>query len=178
VKRPFVLTLLLCILSISGAEPTQPAASQDGIDVYFSPDGGAGHAVVKEIAGAKTSLDIAAYSYTHAEISKATVEAHKRGIRVRVVMDKTQSAGKYSSATFLHNSGVPVWIDVKVGLMHNKYLIIDGQTIITGSFNLTKSADERNAENLLLIRGKEKLTQAYAENFKKLLQESERYKPE
>lgn len=80
-KRPFVLTLLLCILSISGAQPTQPAASQDGIDVYFSPDGGAGHAVVKEIAGAKTSLDIAACTFCSSEARKSSRRRTSRTLK-------------------------------------------------------------------------------------------------
>lgn len=60
-------------------------------------------------------------------------------------------------------------------MMHNKYLIIDGQTIVTGSFNFTKSADESNAENLLVIQGKSRIAAAYRQNFEKLLNSSKRY---
>ena len=124
--RRFALALTLLLL-VSVAAAPKPAASEDGIDVYFSPNGGAGQAIVREIKGAKSSLDIAAYTYTHTEIAKATMEAHKRGVKVRVVRDKLQANGKYTSATFLHNAGIPVRIDSKAGLMHNKYLVIDGK---------------------------------------------------
>jgi phosphatidylserine/phosphatidylglycerophosphate/cardiolipin synthase-like enzyme len=108
-------------------------------------------------------------------IAKAIADAHRRGVKVRVVMDKTQAAGKYSSATYLFNAGVPVWIDHVSGLMHNKFLVLDGKTIITGSFNLTKGADEENAENMLVIEGKEKLVKAYSDDFEKVKSKSTPY---
>jgi phosphatidylserine/phosphatidylglycerophosphate/cardiolipin synthase-like enzyme len=72
---------------------------------------------------------------------------------MQVILDKSERTEKYSSADFLANQGVPIMIDAEHIIAHSKIIIIiDGETIITGSFNFTKAAQEKNAENLLLIR--------------------------
>ena len=76
------------------------------------------------------------------------MNAHKRGIKVEVILDKSQRTQKYSSATFLYNQGILVKIDAQHAIAHDKVMIIDGETVITGSFNFAKAAEESNAENL------------------------------
>ena len=66
-------------------------------------------------------------------------------------MDKSNRTDKYSAATFTQNYGIPTFIDDRHAIAHNKIIIIDGQTVLTGSFNFTKQAEENNAENLLVI---------------------------
>jgi phosphatidylserine/phosphatidylglycerophosphate/cardiolipin synthase-like enzyme len=80
-----------------------------------------------------------------------------------VILDKTQRTDKYSSATFFLNQGIPVRIDAKHAIAHNKVMVIDGEAVITGSFNFTKTAEENNAENLLIIHDK-KLSSIYTKN--------------
>lgn len=167
------MIMLLGVLFCLAATP--PAAVQDNITVYFSPDGGCTEAIVNEIAGAKTSLDIQAYSFTSTPIAKAVHEAKDRGVKVRVILDKSQATAQYSSATYLFNANVPVWIDDKHAIAHNKIMLIDGRTIITGSFNFTKAAEEDNGENVLIIKNKGTLNRAYAENFTKHLAHSKPY---
>jgi phosphatidylserine/phosphatidylglycerophosphate/cardiolipin synthase-like enzyme len=121
------------------------------IKVFFSPDGGCTDAITNELAKAKRSVLVQAYSFTSAPIAKAVVDAHKRGVKVAVLLDTSQRSEKYSSADFLKNAGVPTYIDAKHRIAHNKVMVIDGQTVITGSFNFTKGAEESNAENLLII---------------------------
>ncbi len=157
------------------ASPPKPVIFQDGISVYFSPDGDCANTVVFWVNKAEKKIDIAAYSITHVKIAKAIADAHRRGVVVRVVMDKTQAAGKYSSATPLFNAGVPVWTDHVSGLMHNKFLVLDDETVITGSFNLTKGADEDNAENMLVIEGKDLLVKAYSDDFETVKSKSTPY---
>lgn len=106
---------------------------------------------------------VMAYGFTHADIAKALVEAHKRGVQVAVILDRSNSTAKYSEATFLANNGIPVYIDSQHPIMHNKVMIIDGRTLITGSFNFTKAA-EKNAENTLIIRSPE-LCREYIDNW-------------
>ncbi|HEX8324740.1 MAG TPA: phospholipase D family protein [Tepidisphaeraceae bacterium] len=156
-------------------ERPKPAAEQDGIAIYFSPDGGAADAVVYQVGRAKNKLDIAAYSITHVRIAKAVIDAHRRGVTVRVVMDTAQAAGRYSSATTLFNAGISVRIDTASGLMHHKIAIIDGQTILTGSFNWTKGGDESNAENLVVMEGKRELVSAYQTEFDRVVEKSKPY---
>ena len=71
------------------------------------------------------------------------------------MLDKSQRKEKYTAATFLANAGIPAFIDDKHAIAHNKIMIIDRQTVITGSFNFTKAAEEKNAENLLILKNKD-----------------------
>ena len=107
---------------------------------------------------------IQAYSFTSAPIAKALVNAFKKGIKVEVILDKSQRGERYTSATFLMNAMIPTYIDSKHAIAHNKIMIIDRETVITGSFNFTKAAEEKNAENLLIMRNKE-LARIYLENW-------------
>jgi phosphatidylserine/phosphatidylglycerophosphate/cardiolipin synthase-like enzyme len=93
-----------------------------------------------------------AYRSRSAPIAKALVEAHRRGVKVEVVLDKSQRTEKYSSATFVYNNGIPCFIDAQHAIAHNKVIVIDGLTVITGSFNFTKAAEDNTAENLLVIQ--------------------------
>jgi phosphatidylserine/phosphatidylglycerophosphate/cardiolipin synthase-like enzyme len=130
---------------------------------------------VREIDNATLEILVQAYSFTSAPIAKALVNAHKRGVSVEVILDKSQRMEKYSSATFLGNSGIPTYIDAAYAIAHNKIMIIDKQTVITGSFNFTRAAEEKNAENLLIIKSKE-LESYYLDNWQKHRQHSEVYR--
>jgi phosphatidylserine/phosphatidylglycerophosphate/cardiolipin synthase-like enzyme len=114
------------------------------------------------------------HHFTSTPIAKALVDAHKRGVKVEAILDKSQRTEKYSSATFLANSRIPTFIDARHAIAHNKIMIIDQSTVITGSFNFTRAAGEKNAENLLIIRSRE-LAAIYIDNWKRHLEHSERY---
>jgi phosphatidylserine/phosphatidylglycerophosphate/cardiolipin synthase-like enzyme len=146
------------------------------IEVYFSPHGGCTEAIVKEIENAKSSIFIQAYSFTSAPIAKALVEAHKRGINIKVILDKSQKSANYSSATFLSNSGIPTFIDSAHAIAHNKIIIIDKRVVIGGSFNFTSAAENKNAENLIILRSKE-IAAKYQENWQQHRDHSEVYEP-
>ena len=105
-----------------------------------------------------------AYSFTSAPIAIALVDAHKRGVKVLAVLDKSNETDKYSAATFLVNASIQTLIDDKHAIAHNKVMVIDSATILTGSFNFTKAAEERNAENLLVIKEAFALVKAYEAN--------------
>jgi phosphatidylserine/phosphatidylglycerophosphate/cardiolipin synthase-like enzyme len=92
------------------------------------------------------------------------VDAHKRGVKVEVLLDKSPKGEKYTSADFILHAGIRTLIDAKHPIAHNKIMVIDGQTVITGSFNFTKAAEEGNAENLLVIRSPE-LAAKYTANW-------------
>jgi phosphatidylserine/phosphatidylglycerophosphate/cardiolipin synthase-like enzyme len=115
-----------------------------------------------------------AYSFTSAPIAKALLDAHTRGVQVQVILDKSQRSEKYSSADFLANQGVPVVIDANHAISHNKVMVIDSETVLTGSFNFTKAAQEKNAENLLIIRDSA-LASQYAQNWEMHRQHSQPY---
>ncbi len=142
--------------------------------VYFSPGGGCTEAVVEALGKAKSTVLVQAYSFTSAPIAKALVEARRRKVKVEVVLDKSQRTEKYSSATFIYNHGIPCFIDAQHAIAHNKVMVIDGRTVITGSFNFTKAAEEKNAENLLVVQDVE-LAKKYTQNWNVHRQHSEAY---
>lgn len=144
-------------------------------DVYFSPRGGATEAIVKVINAAKGEILLQAYSFTSAPIAKALVDASKRGIKIEAVLDKSQEKEKYTSADFVAHAGIPTYIDSAHAIAHNKIIIIDRSTLITGSFNFTKAAEEKNAENLLVIKGNKPLVDRYIQNYEEHKGHSEVY---
>lgn len=93
---------------------------------------------------------------------------------MEVVLDRSQRTEKYSSATFVYNNGIPCSIDAQHAIAHNKVMVIDGITVITGSFNFTKAAEANNAENLLVIQDAD-MAAKYAQNWNAHLQHSEPY---
>lgn len=78
---------------------------------YFSPGTETTAAIIQELREAKDEVFVMAYGFTHADIAKTLVEAHKRGVKVAVILDRSNSTAKYSEATFLANNGIPVYID-------------------------------------------------------------------
>jgi phosphatidylserine/phosphatidylglycerophosphate/cardiolipin synthase-like enzyme len=142
---------------------TQPAV-EDGIEVYFSPHGGCTQAVIEQIGKATKTVDMQAYSFTSLDIAKALEAAQARGVKVRVIIDHKASKNQPQAPTYLANHNVPAWTDGKHPIAHSKVIIVDGETVITGSFNFTKQA-ESNSENLLVITGKPKLAEAYEQHF-------------
>ena len=163
-KSPFIVLAAVSILTAHASE----------VQVFFSPSGGCTEAVVANLNQAKSNVFVQAYSFTSAPIAEALVEAAKRGVKVQVILDKSQRTEKYSEADFLLHEGVPTFIDAKHAIAHNKIMVIDGATILTGSFNFTKAAESNNAENLLVIKDPE-LAKKYTANWQVHMQHSERY---
>jgi phosphatidylserine/phosphatidylglycerophosphate/cardiolipin synthase-like enzyme len=174
-RSNWVRTPLCLVLALAACKPgPPPPTSSPSCEVSFSPHGGCTEAVVAEIGRARASVLVQAYSFTSTPIAKALVDAHQRGVRIEVILDKSQRGEKYSSADFVAHAGIPTRIDARHAIAHNKVMIVDGQTVITGSFNFTKAAEEQNAENLLVIRDAA-LAERYAANWKAHLDHSERY---
>jgi phosphatidylserine/phosphatidylglycerophosphate/cardiolipin synthase-like enzyme len=181
-RTPGTLALSFCLLLASIISSTavkspasQPAAGPADLSVFFSPNGGCTSTIVQQLSAARRDIKVQAYSFTSAEIAKAIADAFERGVKVTVVLDKSQKTEKYTGATYLANHHVPVLIDSKHAIAHNKIIIIDGATVLTGSFNFTKAAEERNAENLLIIRNHPAITASYLDNFADHLGHSEPY---
>ena len=144
--------------------------------VYFSPDGGSTEAIIREINRAQHRIWVQAYGFTSAPIAEALIAAHKRGVEVLAVLDKSNQTDKYTAATFLNNSGIKTLIDDQHAIAHNKVMVIDNTTLITGSFNFTKAAEERNAENLLVLNHTPDLVGTYADNIVVHVQHSQPYR--
>ncbi len=136
------------------------------VQVYFSPDDKCTHAIVKEIIGAKSEVFLQAYAFTSDEIAAALVQAHKKGVHVELILDKSNRSAKYTAGDVTAGAGIPTYIDSRHAIANNKIMIIDGRIVITGSFNFTKAAEEKNAENILIIRNKD-VAEAYLGNWQR-----------
>lgn len=164
--------LLLCWL-ITGAVHAAPLAASGTIEPIFTPGGDAEGAIVRALVEAKHSVQVQAYLLTSRPVVYGLIEAKQRGVDVEVLADRAMmKKGEHSLIPQLVAHQIPVWIEVRYAIAHNKIMIIDGEngddaTLITGSFNFTHAAQARNAENLLVLRGNPALVSAYRDNWQR-----------
>jgi phosphatidylserine/phosphatidylglycerophosphate/cardiolipin synthase-like enzyme len=153
--------------------PAVPVASQPATQVCFVP-GPVDCALqaVAQIDLAQHTLDMQSYNFTEPHIAAALIQAHARGVTVRLISDKTGPSEKGGQTEAVAKAGIPVWIDYEPRIAHNKVMVIDGVTVLTGSFNWTTSADQHNAENLLVLHDAQ-LAAQYEANFASRLADSE-----
>lgn len=137
------------------------------IDVLFSPGGGCTDRIVEEIANAEERVLVQAFIFTSRPISDALIEARRRGVECIVIADKSQETRTYARLPVLKRDGVTVRIDHEHATANNKVILIDRSTILTGSMNYTRAAEEKNAENLLIIKGYRRLFDKYLANFER-----------
>lgn len=158
------------------ARPPRAAAIEDGVAVFFSPNGGCMDAVREAIGSARRSIDVQAFILSTSLVSRPLEDAAKRGVTVRIIMDADQAKQDFALDEKLAKAGIAVYRhDVpEGGSMHHKTMVIDGSTVVTGSFNFSRSAEEKNAENLVVIRGKRKIATAFAADFEKRMADSKR----
>jgi phosphatidylserine/phosphatidylglycerophosphate/cardiolipin synthase-like enzyme len=174
--RTAIVTLCLVMLGLAGpVVSAEPKSTDLPIEIFFSPKGGCTDAIIKEVKSAKGSVRVQAYWFTSGSIAKALVEAHRRGVEVKVILDKSRTEKDNTQANVLIDGGVPTFIDDKHTTAHNKTVIIDGSVVITGSFNFTDQAEHENAETLLVIRDK-KVADKFAANWKAHAVHSGRYR--
>ena len=137
--------------------------------IYFSPKGGCEDAIIKELAKAQNTIEIAMYSFTSRPIAQELDKLKVKNVKIRIILDKDQETQKYSKSRYFIQRGYEVKYDSGSGLMHNKFAIIDQKLLITGSFNWTAGAEHKNEENLLILDDPT-LVQKYAERFEYLWQ--------
>jgi len=118
----------------------------------------------------KTCMDICVFNITCNEIAAAIIDAHKRGVKVRIVTDKDQESNQGSDIDQLRRLHIPVRLNRTDGLMHHKFCIVDGRLALTGSFNWTRAAVLQNNENLLVTSAAEVRTE-YQHEFDRLWRE-------
>lgn len=133
--------------------------------VHYSPKGGCTDAVVHLLNRARREILVQAYSFTSKPIAQALVDAKSRGVHVEIILDRSNEAETHSELGELLGEGLKPYIDSHHAIAHNKVMIVDGKTIVTGSFNFTNQAEHENAENLVIIKHHRELVQAYRANF-------------
>lgn len=156
------------ILCSTFNEPWQASLTDKAhIKACFSPEGHCTDKIVTAIKGARSSILVMAYAFTSPPIAQALAEAYERGVDVKILIDRSQLKEKYSQLSFLLQKGIPIFIDPAVGIAHNKILILDERWVQTGSFNFSRAAETKNAENVLLIDDPS-LAQIYKKNWETL----------
>jgi len=125
------------------------------VEVYFSLYDDPESIIIKNIDSANSFINIAMYTFTDREIAQAILRAKDRGVDIKIYLDRSQVNAKYSKSRYFINNGIE---DIRISsnnyIMHNKFAVIDDEIVITGSYNWTASAGERNNENLLVIDDK------------------------
>jgi phosphatidylserine/phosphatidylglycerophosphate/cardiolipin synthase-like enzyme len=142
-------------LILSGNVPAQ---------VCFSPEGRCTDAVVAGIVKAQSEILVQAYTIGSPVLTQALVDAHKRGVRVQVIVDKSELQEGLTLPAIMANAGIPVYFDGMHAVANNRIIIVDQEVVMTGSFNFNKASDELNAENLLILKSKE-LAAVYRNNW-------------
>lgn len=158
--KKLLASLSLVVISLS----TVNYCFADPYQVCFTPGQNCTGLIVSTINKAQKNIDVQAYGFTSQPIINALVSAEKRGVQVRIILDKSNLSGNNSAIPTIEAANIPVWIDYKVKIAHNKVMIIDSETVITGSFNFTSSAQNRNAENVLIVQDPQ-LAEQYEQNF-------------
>jgi phosphatidylserine/phosphatidylglycerophosphate/cardiolipin synthase-like enzyme len=168
--KTWLRVCLLALLSSLAVAAELPAAGT--VEVLFTPWDDAEGRLLREIGAARQSIHVQAFLLTSRNIAHTLKAAHERGVRVALLADREMVAkGENSRVPELHAAGIEVRLETRYVSAHNKILLIDaeGETpvVVTGSYNYTYSAQARNAENLLILRGNRTLTQAYLKNWRR-----------
>ncbi len=159
----------------SPANTPYPALSVDEtqVEVYFSPDDGVTRQMVELVSSAAESVYFLAYSFTSDDLAEALLERHQAGVEVAGVMETRQvESNTGSDYERFRAEGIDVRLDGNPDNMHHKVLIIDGQIVVTGSFNFSRSAEERNDENTLVVYDPQ-LAALYLGEFEKVFSEAQ-----
>ena len=172
-----LIPIVWAVAALSLSTVLRAQTNTPDIKVYFSPHGGCTEAVVRAVKGAQKQVLVEAYSFTSQPIAMALIEAEKRGVDVEVILDKSQEQARGTEADLISESGIPTYIDSAYRIAHDKVIIIDGSKVVTGSFNFTKSAEDFNAENLLVISNDPPLAEQYAVSWKQHLAQSHPFHP-
>ena len=152
--------------SIAAGPPSkEPSTKEASIEVLFSPAGGCRDRIIEELRKAKKQVRVQVYMFTAKEIADAIIEAKKRGVDCEIIVERSQEKMAYGRLPVLKRAGVSILIDGEHETANNKIMLIDNRTIITGSYNYTKAAEEKNAENVLFIKGNTELFARYSANY-------------
>jgi phosphatidylserine/phosphatidylglycerophosphate/cardiolipin synthase-like enzyme len=143
--------------------------------VFFSPRGSCTAALAVNIGAARKTVFVQACGLDSEPVIQALRQARERGVSVMVALDGSLGGGRDSVAESLARAGIPTWVDRAHTMAHNSLMVIDGEVVITGSFDYTRAAEEQNADNLLIIRDKG-LAVLYRQNFDLHLGHAERVK--
>ena len=138
------------------------------IECYFAPEDGVEEEIVDELRVAGKTIDFMAFSFTSKPIAEIMAERMRAGVRVRGLFERRNASSKHAQDDFLAESGAAVYMDRNRYTMHHKVIIIDANTVITGSYNFSAAANESNDENLLIVHDPA-IARKYTAEFERLI---------
>jgi len=141
---------------------------------YFSPRDHVVHHIVRALDATHDRADLAVFTITDDRISKPILNAHARGVKLRIISDNDKSNDLGSDIERFARAGIAVRIDRTPVHMHHKFAIFDGKLVLTGSYNWTRSANDENAENIVLSDDPD-LLRAFADEFERCWGKGEPY---
>lgn len=143
-----------------------PLLNDQSISVCFTPNKQCQSQILSEINKAKISIYVQGYSFTDKDIAAALTDAARRGVKVQVLLDKSNRNDSRSAKDIIIQSHIPLRFDSPAGIAHNKIIVLDEATVISGSYNFSAAAYKRNTENLLVLNNKN-IAQKYLQNWQK-----------
>ena len=143
-----------------------PAPLASPVTAFFSPKGGIEQRILTGIGAAAETIEMAAYAFTNENIGVALIDAIKRGVKVSMVMDRSETKGPQASLhDELEKAGSAIrLISPHGGIMHDKFIIVDGKNVEWGSYNYTGRAEDTNFENATFLSN-DNLAQKYHSDF-------------
>jgi phosphatidylserine/phosphatidylglycerophosphate/cardiolipin synthase-like enzyme len=164
-----LLVAASCASSAAADDARRPFAAGAAKETCFTPGEDCEARIVAFVGEARTRVRVLSYVFTSMPIARALVAARRRGLDVEAVVDATSESPSTRAgpnvATYLRDNGIPVFVDRSVAIMHSKVVLVDGDGVLTGSYNFTASARSRNAENVLIVRGDPELARDYARHY-------------
>ncbi|MBL8379722.1 MAG: phospholipase D family protein [Burkholderiales bacterium] len=181
------LSCSLVVLQPSAAREVPPPPgtvriSPGSAQLLFTPWDDAESQIVAALRGARREVLVQAFAFTSRTIARALIDAHGRGVEVRVTADAGE-AGRVERGRIdeIAAAGIPVWLESAYQSAHNKVIVIDADlaenVVITGSYNWTHAAQHRNAENVLILRSQRDLAARYRANWMRHQAAAQRHSP-
>lgn len=147
------------------------SSAEKNILVCFTPGENCTAKIVRAIAKAQKQILVQAYTFTSLPIGRALCQMQRRGVAVGILIDKSQLDQKFPIIDYFLKQNIFLRIDYLPAAAHNKVIVIDDNTVLTGSFNFTRAAEQNNAENLLIIRDPD-LAKEYIRNWQRRMNKS------
>jgi len=153
------------VKALDWVEP--PERSAPISEAYFSPGEDCPRAIIRLMEDARRTADVCVFTITDDRLTGALLDAHRRGVAFRVITDNDKAFDEGSDVNRIHQAGVPLRVDRTRFHMHHKFAVIDGQWLLSGSYNWTRGASRDNEENLI-VTNEPRLIAAYKGAFERL----------
>ncbi|MCK9282841.1 MAG: phospholipase D family protein [Rhodocyclaceae bacterium] len=179
-RRGVALLAACAFVGAASIALAQPLPAVGTVEVAFTPWDDAEGLILRSLREARRSVRMQAYILSSRTIAAALQEAQSRGVDVRILADREMAEqSDHSLVPLLAAAGIPVRLETRYSVAHNKVMVIDSEgdqpLVLTGSYNYTWSAQARNAENLLALRGNLALAEAYRINWQRHWDEAQPY---